>query len=144
MTDHVAHVERVIVVLANSLLIYISADPQACNLSMATSDYSSSVTTSQSEVAYLESDTCGSCSMFIYRPQLWSQMITIKNTGPKFNYKVPSFSVIEVELSQAEIQVVKESGRVTTYDVFVKADPSLEKEVPFCLVVEHSCIVPVS
>ena len=58
--------------------------------------------------------------------------LSILDVGVTFSYRVPSFSVLHVDLRQIKFQVTAEDGSVLIYDGFIKADPSLEdRETPY-------------
>ena len=58
--------------------------------------------------------------------------LSILDVGVKFSYRVPSFSVLHVDLRQIKFQVTAEDGSVLIYDGFIKADSSLEdRETPY-------------
>lgn len=71
--------------------------------------------------------------------------ISILDIGVKFSYRVPSFSVLHVDLRQIKFQVTAEDGSVLLYDGFIRTDPSLEdRETPYSVRLKDFCFVPVS
>ena len=64
--------------------------------------------------------------------------------GRKYDYTIPSFSVITVSLRHAFMQVENEHGQVQLIDVFFRDDPSLEVQTPISVKVTKHCSVDVS
>ena len=70
--------------------------------------------------------------------------VSILDMGVKFSYRVPSFSVLHVDLRQIKFQLTAE-GCVMLFDGFILADPELDmKSAPFSLKLKDYCFVPVS
>ena len=71
--------------------------------------------------------------------------ISVLDMGVKFNYKVPSFSVLHVDLSQIKLQLCCASDSVIIVDGFIRAGLSLENMTPpFSIKLKEFCFVPVS
>ena len=73
--------------------------------------------------------------------------VTVLDIGVEFTYIVPSFSVLQVDLRQATVQVELDNGTGVLYDCFLKAHPSLPERqccIPLYLTIEKHCLVPVS
>ena len=71
--------------------------------------------------------------------------VSILDMGVKFSYRLPSFSVLHVDLRQINFQITAEEGCVMMFDGFIRADPELDmKSVPFSLKLKDYCFVPVS
>lgn len=74
--------------------------------------------------------------------------ISILRIGPKFTYRIPSFSVVTVDIRQISYQVVTVEGDVLLFDGFIRADSSLDlepaKETPFSVQLQDFCCVTVS
>ena len=73
--------------------------------------------------------------------------VTVLDIGVEFTYTVPSFSVLQVDLRQATVQVELDNGTGVLYDCFLKAHPSLPARqccIPLYLTIEKHCFVPVS
>ena len=64
--------------------------------------------------------------------------------GCVYEYTIPSFSVIKVNLRQAVIQTIKDSGEPEVLDVFFREDKALDTPLPQELIVDEACIVDVS
>ena len=76
----------------------------------------------------MESNVANSHQIAIYA-------VSILELAVKFTYKVPSFSVLYVDLRQVKIQITKDDGSVLLFDGFIIADLSLERmPVPFSVV----------
>ena len=68
---------------------------------------------------------------------------TILDMGVKFCYRIPSFSVFNVDLRQVEVQL-ETSVTVVKVDAFIRADPALDDVVlPFCVHLNEFCFVSV-
>ena len=63
--------------------------------------------------------------------------------GRKYDYTIPSFSVITVCLRHAVVQVDDEHGQLKVMDVFFRDDPSLEIPTPISAKITKHCIVDV-
>ena len=60
--------------------------------------------------------------------------VSILDMGVKFSYRLPSFSVLHVDLRQIKFQVTADEGCVMLFDGFIQADPELEtKSAPLSL-----------
>ena len=65
--------------------------------------------------------------------------------GHKFQYTIPSFSVVKIELKHAGISVWDGSLRkVKNFDVFLRESPDNASKVPFSIDILESCDVDVS
>ena len=70
--------------------------------------------------------------------------VTILNMGVKFCYRIPTFSVVYVDLRQVEVQLQNQSSSMTVIDAFIRADPALDEVLPpFCVQLNDVCFVPV-
>ena len=70
--------------------------------------------------------------------------VTILNMGVKFCYRIPTFSVVYVDLRQVEVQLQNQSSSMTVIDAFIRADPALDEVLPpFCVQLNDFCFVPV-
>ena len=75
--------------------------------------------------------------------------VRVLRLGPEFSYKVPSFSVLTVDLRQATMQIerVDSDGEIAVQctDGFIRSDAQLDRIIcPFLLTLSNSCLVPVS
>ena len=71
-------------------------------------------------------------------------IISLLSVGVKFSYKVPSFSVLVVDLRKIRLQVVLGDKSVVILDGFIRADLSLEeKKTPLSIKLLEWCFVPV-
>ena len=98
---------------------------------MATSNSSSSSTTSTDFMTiHIDIDT----------------EISILDTGSKFTYRIPSFSVLQADLRPIKYQLSRDDGSFVRLDGFIRADKSLEtgKTPPFIVTLKDYCLVPVS
>ena len=64
--------------------------------------------------------------------------------GRKYDYTIPSFSVITVSLRHAIMQIEDEHGQVQLIDVFFHEDPSLEVLTPTSVKITKRCSIDVS
>ena len=68
--------------------------------------------------------------------------VTILDVGVEFTYTVLSFSVLQVNLRQATVQIELDDGSGVLYDSFIQAHPSLparRSSVPFYITIEKHC-----
>ena len=71
--------------------------------------------------------------------------VSILEMGVKFSYRLPSFSVIHVDLRHIKFQLAAAEGSVMLFDGFIRANPELEmKNIPLSLKLKDYCFVPVS
>ena len=71
--------------------------------------------------------------------------ITILEMGNKLSYRIPSFSVINVDIRQITYQVLSGDGTVLKFDGFIHADSGLiDKHTPFTIQLKDYCFVTVS
>ena len=75
--------------------------------------------------------------------------VSVLNIGVQFTYRIPSFSVIEVELRQGTFQFEHLDGSVRVYDGFLRSDqnfpdPSRPSTTPFAITIKDHCFVDVS
>ena len=72
-------------------------------------------------------------------------LVSVLDMGVKFSYRVPSFSVISVNMRKVKLQVATDDGSVFIFDGCIRADPSLHnKPLPFSLKLNEFCFVEVS
>ena len=71
--------------------------------------------------------------------------ITILKLGSKFSYRIPSFSVLHVDMRQISYQVLSADGAMLLFDGFIRADSGLdvEKQTPFTIQLKDFCFVTV-
>ena len=75
--------------------------------------------------------------------------VSVLNIGVQFTYRIPSFSIIEVELRQGTFQFEHLDGSVRVYDGFLRSDqsfpdPSRPSTTPFAITIKDHCFVDVS
>ena len=70
--------------------------------------------------------------------------ITVLKMGRKFSYRIPSFSVLTVDLRQISYQVESSDGAQLLFDGFIRADSGMETEKPFTIQLKDFCFVTVS
>ena len=75
--------------------------------------------------------------------------VSVLNIGVQFTCRIPSFSVIEVELRQGTFQFEHLDGSVRVYDGFLRSDqsfpdPSRPSTTPFAITIKDHCFVDVS
>ncbi len=65
----------------------------------------------------------------------------ILSVGPKFEYVIPGFDVLAVDLRVMRIQGHGEDDQLIVCDVFVRDDPSLDRSYPAGMeVTDATCI----
>lgn len=71
--------------------------------------------------------------------------ITILKLGSKFSYRIPSFSVLHVDMRQISYQVLSADGAMLLFDGFIRADSGLDvqKQTPFTIQLKDFCFVTV-
>ena len=68
--------------------------------------------------------------------------LSVLDLGVEFPYVIPSFSVLEVFLRQATLQVESMDGSVHLYDGFLRSYPGLNAaNTSFCLMLTRHCFV---
>ena len=65
--------------------------------------------------------------------------VTILNMGVKFCYRIPTFSVVYVDLRQVEVQLQNQSSSMTVIDAFIRADPALDEVFVCSLMTSALC-----
>ena len=76
-------------------------------------------------------------------------LVTFLECGELYEYSVPSFPVISVELRRMKYESIMPDGKSTkVVDGFIREDTSLKRSFPADITIgegyQHACIVPVS
>ena len=76
-------------------------------------------------------------------------LVTLLECGELYEYTVPSFPVISVELRRMKYESIMPDGKSTkVVDGFIREDASLKRSFPADITIgegyRHACIVPVS
>ncbi len=74
--------------------------------------------------------------------------VSVLDIGVQFIYRIPGFSVIEVELRQGTFQFEHLDGSVRLYDGFLRSDQSFPdasrpSTTPFAITIRDHCFVDV-
>ena len=70
-------------------------------------------------------------------------LVCVLKYGDTYQYTIPSFSVLSVQLRHAVIQAI-ERGNPVVLDIFISEDPLLNVSLPHELAIDEACIVDVS
>ena len=68
----------------------------------------------------------------------------ILSMGPKFQYVIPSFDVLAVDIRLTKVQGQNEDGGLKVFDMFIRDDPSLDRTYPAELAIADVTCVHVS
>lgn len=76
-------------------------------------------------------------------------LVTLLECGELYEYTIPSFPVISVELRRMKYESIMPDGKSTkVVDGFIREDASLKRSFPADITIgegyRHACIVPVS
>ena len=68
----------------------------------------------------------------------------VLTVGPKFEYTLPGFDVLAIDLRCMRVQGYNEDGELKVVDVFIRADPSLDRAYPAGMEVADGTSIDVS
>ena len=69
--------------------------------------------------------------------------VCVVSVGPPFQYVIPSFDVLQVEMRQLRVKGYTNEGEEKQYDFFIRSNPALCRPLPAWIIIKDCTFVKV-